>query len=205
MKFLIGLMTAILITGIASAQHGNTPAGHVNIGLKGGLNVYNVHNDDNTKYDPRVGYHFGILGHIHFNRQFAIQPEIVYSAQGAKYEISNKTFKYNLDYINVPVLFQYMFDNGFRIQAGPQVSFLVSAKSKLNNNTTDNKDNLKPIDFGLSIGASYVVPSTGFGIDARYNLGLTNINKDSAVKSTNRGLQLGVFYIFGHNSKIVLK
>jgi hypothetical protein len=201
MKFLIGLMTAILITGVASAQHGNAPAGHVSLGIKGGVNVYNVHNDDNTKYDPRTGYHFGLLGHIHFDNQFAIQPEIVYSAQGAKIVDT----KYNLDYINVPVLFQYMFDNGFRIQAGPQVGFLVSAKSKLNNNTTDNKDNLKPIDFGLSIGASYVVPSTGFGIDARYNLGLTNINKDSAVKSTIRGLQLGVFYIFGHNSKIVLK
>ena len=202
MKFLIGLMTAILITGIASAQHGNTPAGHVNIGIKGGVNLYNVHNDNNTKYDPRTGYHFGLLGHIHFNNQFAIQPEIVYSAQGAKIEMDTK---YNLDYINVPVLFQYMFDNGFRLQAGPQVGFLISAKSKNNNNTTDNKDNLKPIDFGVSIGASYVFPPTGFGIDARYNLGLSNINKNSAVNSTNRGLQLGMFYIFGHNSKIVLK
>jgi len=201
MKFLIGLMTAILITGVASAQHGNAPAGHISLGIKGGVNVYNVHNDDNTKYDPRTGYHFGLLGHIHFDSHFAVQPEIVFSAQGAKIVDT----KYNLDYINVPVLFQYMFDNGFRIQAGPQVSFLVSAKSKLNNNTTDNKDNLKPIDFGLSIGASYVVPSTGFGIDARYNHGLSNINKNSAVNSTNRGVQMGIFYIFGKNSKIVLK
>ena len=205
MKFLIGLMTAFLITGIASAQHGNTPAGHVNIGLKGGLNVYNVHNDNNTKYDPRVGYHFGLLGHIHFNRQFAFQPEIVYSAQGAKYKINNETIKYNLDYVNVPVLFQYMFDNGFRLQAGPQVGILVSAKLKNNDNTTDVKNDLKPIDFGVSIGASYVFPPTGFGIDARYNLGLSNINKNSSVNSTNRGLQLGIFYIFGHNSKTVLK
>ena len=204
MKFLIGLATAILISGIANAQHGNTPAGHVNLGLKGGVNLYNVHNDDNTKYDLKVGYHFGLLGHIHFNNHFAIQPEIVYSAQGAKYTNDNGTTNYNLNYINVPVLFQYMFDNGFRLQAGPQAGFLMSAKSKNDNNTTDNKDNLKPIDFGLSIGASYVVPSTGFGIDARYNLGLSNINKDSAVNSTNRGVQLGIFYIFGKNSKIVL-
>lgn len=200
MKLLIGLMTAILITGIASAQHGNAPAGHISLGIKGGVNVYNVHNDDNTKYDQRTGYHFGLLGHIHFGSQFAIQPEIVYSAQGAKYG----GIKYNLDYINVPVLFQYMFDNGFRLQAGPQAGFLISAKSKDNNNVTDNKNDLKPLDFGISIGASYVVPSTGFGIDARYNLGLSNINKNGTVKSTNRGFQLGVFYIFGHNSKIVI-
>jgi Outer membrane protein beta-barrel domain len=200
MKFLIGLMTAILISGIASAQHGNAPAGHVSLGIKGGVNVYNVHNDDDTKYDQRTGYHFGLLGHIHFDSQFAIQPEIVYSAQGAKYG----SIKYNLDYINVPVLFQYMFDNGFRLQAGPQAGFLISAKSKDNNNVTDNKNDLKPIDFSISVGASFVVPSTGFGIDARYNLGLSNINKTGAVNSTNRGFQLGVFYIFGHNSKIAL-
>jgi hypothetical protein len=188
MKFLIGLITAILITGVASAQHGNAPAGHVSLGIKGGLNMYNIHNDNGTEYDQRTGYNFGLLAHIHRNNQWAFQPELVYSAQGAK--------DYDLGYVNIPVLIQYMFDNGFRIQAGPQIGFLVSA---------DNKDDLNPIDFALSIGASYVVPSTGFGIDFRYNLGLTNINKDSDVNSTNRGIQFGVFYIFGHNSKIVLK
>jgi hypothetical protein len=197
MKFLIGLMTAILITGIASAQHGNSPAGYVNIGIKGGMNIYNVHNDNNTKYDSRLGYHFGLLGHIHFNSHFAFQPEIVFSAQGAKTD--NGTIKNNLDYINVPALFQFMFDNGFRLQAGPQVGFLISAKSKNNNIITDNKSDFQPIDFGISIGASYIFPPTGFGIDARYNLGLSNINKNSAVNSTNRGLQLGWFYIFGYN------
>jgi hypothetical protein len=201
MKFLTGLMTAILITGVASAQHGNAPAGHVSLGIKGGVNVYNVHNDNDTKYDSKAGFHFGLLGHIHFDSNFAIQPEIVYSAQGAK----NGDTKYNLDYLNVPVLFQYMFDNGFRIQAGPQLGFLISAKSKNNNDNTDIKDYYKPIDFGASIGASYVFPPTGFGIDVRYNLGLSNINKNSEVNSTNRGLQLGIFYIFGKNSKIVLE
>jgi len=200
MKFLIGFMTAILITWTANAQHGNSPAGHVNFGVKGGVNVYNVHNDDDTKYDSRAGYHFGLLGHIHFDSQFALQPEIVYSAQGAK----NGDTKYNLDYVNVPVLFQYMFDNGFRLQAGPQVGFLIGAKSK-NNDVTDIKDNYKPIDFSVSIGASYIFPPTGFGIDARYNLGLSNINENSALKSTNRGVQLGIFYIFGYNTKIVLR
>ena len=73
MKFLIGLMTAILITGIASAQHGNSPTGHINIGIKGGVNVYDIYNDNNIKYDPRIGFNFGLLGHIHLNNQFAIQ------------------------------------------------------------------------------------------------------------------------------------
>jgi hypothetical protein len=200
MKFLFGFLTAILISGIASAQHANSPAGHVNFGIKGGMNLYDIHNDDNTNYDLKTGYHFGFLGHIHFNKQFAIQPEIVYSNQGAKYSSTN----YILDYLNVPVLFQYMFDNGFRLQAGPQAGFVIRAKSKIGNDITDNRDAYKTIDFGVSIGASYVFPPTGFGIDARYNLGFTNINKSNTVHSTNRGFQFGLFYIFGYNNKIVL-
>ncbi len=191
MKFLIGLMTAILITGVASAQHANAPRGQVNLGIKGGLNMYNIYNDNSTKYDQRTGFHFGLLGHIHINSQWALQPEIVYSAQGAK----DGSTKYNLDYINVPVLLQYMFDNGFRLQGGPQLGLLVRA---------DNKSNYNPIDLGISIGASYIFPPTAFGLDARYNLGLSNINKDSSVKSINGGLQLGLFYIFGHTSRKVL-
>lgn len=186
MKFLIGLITAILITGIASAQHRNAPAGHVTLGVKGGINMYNIPNNS-TSYDQRTGYNFGLLGHIHRNSEWAFQPELVYSAQGAK--------NHNLSYINVPVLIQYMFDNGFRLQAGPQVGFLVSS---------DDGIDYSPIDIALSVGASYVVPSTGFGIDLRYNHGLNDINKSSDVEATNRGIQLGLFYLFGHNTRIVL-
>jgi len=188
LKFLAGLITAILISGVASAQHGNAPAGHVTLGVKGGLSMYNINNDNNTSYDQRTGYYIGLLGHIHRNSQWAFQPELVYSAQGAK--------NHNLGYVNIPVLVQYMFDNGFRIQAGPQIGFLVSS---------DNDIDYNPIDLALSVGVSYVVPSTGLGIDLRYNHGVSDINKSSDVKSYNRGIQLGLFYLFGHNSKIVLR
>lgn len=201
MKLLFTLLTAIMITGVAVAQHGNTQAGKVSIGLKGGLNVYNIHNDNDVKYDTKIGYHFGLLGHIHINLNFGIQPEIVYSTQGAKRTFENVTTSYNLDYINVPVLFQYMFDNGLRLQAGPQVEFLINAKAKNDIATTDIKDDLKSIDLALSVGASYVFPPTGFGVDARYNLGLSDINETGDVKSTNRGFQVGLFYIFSHKGK----
>jgi len=187
MKFLIGLITAIMITGVVSAQHGNAPAGHVTIGVKGGLNLYNIHNDNNISYDQRVGFNIGLLGHIHRDSHWAFQPELIYSAQGAK--------NHNLGYLNIPVLLQYMFDNGFRIQAGPQLGLMVSS---------DNDNAYKPLDIALSVGVSYVLPSTGFGLDLRYNHGLNDISESSDVKSTNRGIQFGLFYLFGHNSRIVL-
>jgi hypothetical protein len=89
-----------------------------------------------------------------------------------------------------------MFNNGFRLQAGPQLSFLTHAVVKDNSVKENISNDLNSVDFGLTTGASYQVPNTGLGFDARFNLGLTDINKNGTITSTNRGGQLGVFYLF---------
>ncbi len=185
------LLAATLITGSVNAQH-------VNIGIKGGLNVYSLKSDNGLNYDSKLGFNAGLLGHIHLTKMIALQPEIVYSAEGAKSTSAGVESKVSLGYINVPVLVQYMFDNGFRLQLGPQVGFLTSAKTETNNVTSDIKDKLTSADFSISGGVGYVHPASGIGVDARYNLGVSNINKNSNVTSNNRGFQLGVFYLFGH-------
>jgi len=190
MKFYLISIIAIMVMAVATAD-----AQNINIGTKIGLNSYSINNDSGPGLDSRIGIHAGLLGHIHLNSQFALQPEIVYSMQGAK--IDNTEFK--LDYINIPVIVQYMFDNGFRIQAGPQLGFLVNAKAE-DNSSADIKDNYKSIDAGLSFGVGYVHTLTNFGIDARYNLGLTDISESSNVESTNRGFQIGIFYLFNHRN-----
>jgi len=193
MKFYLSMALALILgTLTTDAQHI-----HINYGVKGGLNFYNIHNDKNSQYDTKVGFHLGVLGHIHLNKQIAIQPEIVYSAEGAKYTSGGVETKINLGYINIPVMLQYMFENGFRLEAGPQIGFLVSSKSETGGVSSDTNGNTRSVDFSLGMGAGYIW-SSGFGIDARYNLGLSNLNESSIVKSTNRGFQLGVFYQLGH-------
>lgn len=190
MKFyLIGFMMAFILTGTATAQH-------VNIGVKGGLNIYSL--SEGSQYSSKLGLNLGLLGHVHLTDQFALQPEIYYSGQGAKIESSN--INLNLDYINVPVLLQYMFDNGFRIQAGPQLGFLVGAKRKAGDTTVNVKDEYESLDVGLGIGASYINPATGFGVDARYNHGLSYVRSSGDSNAKNKGFQLGVFYLFNHKN-----
>ncbi|MEJ7588564.1 MAG: porin family protein [Ferruginibacter sp.] len=194
--FLSVAMATILMTGTAVAQHSSQKAA---IGVKGGLNLYTIKQAQGINYDAKVGFNAGLLAHIHLVKHVALQPEIVYSRQGGKGSGAGVAFERNLDYINVPVLAQYMFDNGFRIEAGPQVGILVNATHKSGNTlTTDVKSFYKTADVGLAGGISYVHPASGFGVDLRYNLGLSNINKDNNVKSTNQGGQLGIFYLFSH-------
>ncbi len=191
MKFYLITIIAMLCMAVGTAS-----AQNINIGTKIGLNSYTINNDSGPGFDSKFGIHAGLLGHIHLSEQFAIQPELVYSMQGAKSGNTN----FNLDYINVPVLVQYMFDSGFRIQAGPQIGFLVRAKAENNNGSVDIRDDFKSIDAGLSFGASYIHTPTSFGIDARYNLGLSDISENSGVQSNSRGLQIGIFYLFDHRN-----
>ncbi|MFM9950589.1 MAG: porin family protein [Saprospiraceae bacterium] len=195
MKYLLSAaLAAFLMIGAASAQH-------MNVGVKVGLNLFDIASDDNSSNDMKAGIHIGLLGHFHLTETLAFQPEVVFSGQGAKVSSGVVDSKLNLDYINVPLLLQYMFDNGFRLQAGPQIGFLIAANSDTDpDDNIDVKSNYKSVDFGLGIGGGYVHPPSGFGVDLRYNFGLSNINENNAVNSTNNGVQLGVFYLFGHKS-----
>lgn len=187
--YLITIITLLFMT-VSSVN-----AQNINIGTKIGLNSYTVDSGNNSGVDSRIGIHAGLLGHVHITRQFAFQPELTYSMQGAK--VGNTEIK--LDYINVPLQVQYMFDNGFRLQAGPQLGVLVNAKSANNSASVDIKDNYKSFDAAISFGVGYIHPPTDFGIDLRYNLGVNDITENSVSKATNRGFQLGIFYLFNHN------
>ncbi len=176
----------------ASAQKGGT---HTEFGVKGGLNIANVSVENTTNPDSKVSFYLGGLAHIHLDKQFALQPELFFSGQGYKQTQSGTDYKTSLNYINLPVLGQFMFGEGFRIETGPQAGVLVSAKTKVNGNSVDVKDNIKTFDFSWVFGAGYLTES-GFGVDARYNLGISDINDVSSDKVSNRVFAVGVFYQF---------
>lgn len=188
-KLLLGLGLVALLSGFANAQH-------VNLGVKAGLNFYKHVNSNNVKTDFRTGFNVGLLGHIHINDVWALQPEVYYSTQG----YNANTSKVRTGYINIPILLQYMFANGFRIQAGPQLGIMTNATLEAAGVSSDYKNNYKALDAALSVGISYVHPPSSFGVDLRYNHGLTNIQESDAYNVYNRGIQLGVFYLINHKS-----
>ncbi len=171
-------------------------AQHTSFGIKAGYNSSSVQISDGADYDSKSGLHIGGLAHIHISSHFAVQPELVYSCQGGE---SGNT-KLKLSYINVPVLAQYMVNDGFRLQTGPQVGFLVTAKQKIGNIEVDVDDTFNAVDFSWVFGAGYIF-SSGLGIDVRYNLGLNNISDDSDFEAKNRVFQAGLFYQFKNKTK----
>jgi hypothetical protein len=171
-------------------------------GLKAGLNVATLTDVPGLNWSNRIGLHAGALAHIHITPQFGVQPEVVYSAQGAKYTINGEEHTLGLDYINIPVQLQYMFDNGFRIQTGPQLGLLINTKDKVNGQNSQffSSEDFKSTDVSWTFGLGYLTYS-GLGIDGRYNLGLTNINDAGTNSLKNNVFQVGLFYMLDNSHK----
>lgn len=181
----------------------------VNFGVKAGLNLANATGSDATGSSTRANFHAGVLAQIPIVDALTVQPEAVYSAQGARVSFADGSGgtisgTHKLDYINVPVLFKYTSPSGFLVETGPQIGFLISAKASVNGITENEKDNFKSTDFSWAFGIGFI-SLINIGIDARYNLGLTNIENSSNNGSTgtvkNSVIQIGVFYLFGEPKK----
>lgn len=172
-------------------------AQRTSFGLKSGLNLADLSykNPGNIQTDFRTGFHAGLLAHIHLTSGWALQPEILYSTQGAEYE-QPVVGKDKIDYINVPVLIQRMFGPGFRVQTGPQVGYQLSAEfHPQNGGASSAVPNVNNVDLSWIIGAGYLT-SLGLGFDVRYNHGISNVYETGTSKTKNRVIQAGLFYQF---------
>lgn len=187
-KITMSLLAIFAASGAAFAQ---TP--DIKIGAKAGLNFSTVSDFPGSK--NKTGFHIGGLAEIFINETFAVQPEILYSSEGAKTDFG----KFSLDYINVPIMAKYYVIDGLSVQAGPQVGFLVKAENEVKDfgikQTIDIKDETKKVEFGLNFGLGYELPMGVFA-EARYNLGLSKLDKDGDGSSKNRVFQLSVGYKF---------
>jgi len=183
----------------ASATAANAQA---SFGVKGGLNLANLKSkfDGETESgDMKVGFNLGAFATVPLSATFNFKPELVVSTEGSKEEFMGEDVKSNLTFINVPVLLQYNA-SGFVAETGPQVGFLMSAKAKYDGESEDIKEGFETINLSWAVGLGYQMPS-GFGVNARYNLGLSNLAKDSDdYKLKSNVIQIGISYTFGGGS-----
>jgi len=168
----------------------------IKYGGKAGLNVGNFGGKDADDFKAKLGFYLGGFVEVPLAEQFSIQPELVFSAQGAKAD----DVKYNLSYLTIPVMARYTTASGFYGETGPQLGLLLSAKAKHDGNSTDFKDNLKGTDFSWALGVGYLTQSN-IGVNARFNFGLSKLDEDGNGKVFNRVFQVGFFYVLGSTSK----
>ncbi|KMQ65096.1 opacity protein [Chryseobacterium angstadtii] len=206
-KLILGL--AVTASSLAFAQQTQKSSSNpVTFGVKGGMNVSSLSKDEGLDdQKSKIGFNAGVFANIPVAESFSIQPEVLYSQYGSKADYTVLGTKFSsstkLDYITVPVMFQYNLIPNLFVEAGPEFGFMVSAKNKIknenngNSTTSDNyKDDLKTFNFGIGLGAGYYF-TQNFGITARYVAGVTDIFKDNSGDAIrNNTFQVGLAYKF---------
>ncbi|USL96291.1 PorT family protein [Riemerella anatipestifer] len=181
-------------------------------GLKAGLNISslstNIGNEYNSFYSveldsrSKVGVYLGAYIERKYTEKSSLNAEALLSFQGARLsqtqKISIPSFGYgsskynnsmvmsvNFTQLNIPVYYKYKTNERFAIHGGGYLGLTLSSSIEgltLKNNT---------LDLGLIAGASYAI-NNKFSAEARYNLGLLNL--DEYYKFKNRTFQLGISY-----------
>ncbi len=226
MKKLIVTLAAIVMATGAFAQ--------LNFGVKVGGNLASisgmVSEDSNLDWGDlvsadvsqamKLGLNAGVYAEYMVMSMLGVQIEANFSMQGVNTTanvsvlgVESTTKKaWAANYVNVPILAKLHFAN-IRAYVGPQFGFATgfnTTSKTITDDKTTTKDNAleadaySGFDFSLVFGAQYKL-TKNIGVDARYNLGLTNVfpatkNDNGNVLTEAWGkqgvIQLGVFYEF---------
>lgn len=197
-------------------------------GVKGGMNFSTLTHADLTQsaikqaqnpspepgrdwsVDPKTkhGFHIGLFVELPIRNspRFTLQPEAVYSRQGARYKNLLESSgvekgEIRIDYLNIPFIFKYNPIGNLFIELGPQISFALHSSEK---ETINGKEQTNPvhffirhktIDLGASMGLSYRFFQK-VDLSARYSVGTIHIFKETEATIKNRNAQVSVGYRF---------
>lgn len=173
----------ILVTVLLLAISSSMQAQLVKFGIKAGLNYANQTGSDITinsgNYDKEAitSYHAGLVAEIKLTDGFSVQPELLYSTQGATYKYAATEFKKELGYLSIPVLAKFHLNETVSLDLGPQASFLLSERKEFD------VKNAETFEFGLAGGLGLNI-TKNFFLQGRYVLGLTEASKEADVKNS---------------------
>lgn len=205
------LTSLMLCSAIAFSQE-------IKFGAKVGLNLSNLRGDYPAgidEHNSKIGFHIGGFAEYSINEKFSLQPELLFSTQGNTYGYKDyygggsyydgADYDLKLNYLNLPILLKYKVIEKLSIEFGPQIGYLMSAKTKIDvtedsrdpsqnysveidmlndgvynfgGTTIQSKASANRLDFSLNLGASYDITEKIF-LQGRYNLGLSTVDKNS--------------------------
>src|SRR5690554_2775215 len=183
----------LLFAAFAVFAFTTTQSQEIRFGAKASLNIASLGGDGigAGSLGSRTSFHIGGLAEIPLSEKFALQPEILYSSEGADWSWGLGSNNIKLDYIRIPVLAKYYIIEGLSGELGPNFGVLASAKA----GDEDVKDGMNSFDVGLAIGASYRL-NMGVFFSLRYNKGFMNVHDDSDLKQQSNVFQISAGYSF---------
>lgn len=210
----IMMLAAAMVCSLTMyAQQMTVTADKTTFGIRAGVNFQNINgkdaNDDDLENDLMTGFHAGVNAEIPVGTGTYIQPGVLYTLKGAKFNNSDNKIK--LSYIDIPVNFLYkpvLGTGNMLLGFGPYVGFGIGGKVDVGNAEVDVEfgnsrsalefNKFKRVDAGANFLAGYEFANRlSFQLNAQ--LGLIDINPeisglsgdDTNWRNTGWGISLG--------------
>ncbi|RZJ71670.1 MAG: porin family protein [Flavobacterium sp.] len=167
----------ILIVLVLFAAHSQAQS----FGIKAGVNFADLRGSDARGYGSITSFHVGIVREISLFNAVSLQPELLFSTQGAE----RGSDELKLNYFTLPLILK-IYVSELSLEAGPQMGLLVG-KSK------DFDGDINTFDFGWAAGIGYEITGSLFA-QARYNWSAVSVVDDAQIK--NSVFQLSLGYMF---------
>ncbi len=175
------ILSAIVLAAVS------TSAGAMDFGIKGGVNIANLHGEDvSDGSDWKTGFTGGVFLNWNLVPSLSIQPELLYVQDGSKNQVLDSEWYLKFNYLQIPVL--VMVDlpvvGGFIpvLYTGPFVSIRLDSKLVVEGDgasaSASLNDYTETYDSGLVFGAAFEF-SAGPGkmtLEGRYVLGMTQLD-----------------------------
>lgn len=207
------LLFAMAVSSTSFAQDGTSTTStdtreNFKFGVKAGINLSNVYDEEGEDFvaDGKVGFAGGVFVAIPLGAYVGIQPELLYSQKGFKFEseglLGNNKFTRTTSHLDIPVHLQIKPIEELSILVGPQFSYLLSTKNEFNGYSSEqereiNDENYKKGVIGLSAGVDFNIDQFVLSARAAWDLSKTNEDGDeSSLRYKNQVIQFTVGYTF---------
>lgn len=227
-KIILGALMLCSITTFAQ---------DIKFGVKAGINIANLAGDypeTSGEYftietGPITSFHLGGFVEFQLNNKIKFAPELLLSRQGNSiktkgtawnpptqtYQTQSFSQSPSLLYLNIPAMFKYEVVNRLHLELGPQIGFLLSAKSKWEYTNADApaenssvtvdllndgvyyfggqqiyvQRGMNATDLSFNFGASYDI-TNNFLVQFRYTAGLVAVDSKSQLQEEVKSLDL---------------
>lgn len=175
-------------------------------GVRGGIGITTLNGYENNGL--KLGLAAGVCGKYYFSKNISIIADIDYSTGGQQSEkwLSTNDIekvkmysKYNIHYINIPILYQYYFTDILGLEAGLNFRYRLAGnlKTKIGNDSWKNTDvSYNDFDCGLIFGVytDNLIPHEDFFVSLRAYFGFLDVVQDVG-SNKNVSVQVSVGYM----------
>ena len=182
-------MKKVFIIGLCVIAMFSQANAQTKFSVQGGLNLMQMKASAmglSIEFDADAALNLGVIADFKGTDNFNLRSGLLYNGNSSSLTFDGEKTKTTVNYLSLPFLGRFKVSEGLYAIAGPQINFLLSAKSRYDGETSDDKESINSSSFSGLFGAEYQL-SDKFRLGINYTAGLSNLAKQRFLDTDDLG------------------